>query len=147
MWCRKGVFHHVQSRACGALLRDENILMVRHVHDGPHYWTLPGGGVHKGESPEKTVVREVCEETGLETKVVTTLFDEFYTGHKKYWCFLLAEADLAGNAVSGHDPEQHDVSMAERVLHDVVWFPIRDLKDDCQVSRVIGYLSQVREAT
>lgn len=33
------------------------------------YWTLPGGGIDFGESPEQTVVREVEEETGLVVRV------------------------------------------------------------------------------
>jgi len=33
-------------------------------------WVLPGGGLDPGESPEVGAVREVLEETGLETKIV-----------------------------------------------------------------------------
>ncbi len=32
-------------------------------------WTLPGGGVERGEAPGETVVREVLEETGLTVEV------------------------------------------------------------------------------
>ncbi len=32
---------------------------------GPGDWSLPGGGVHRGEAPELAAIREVEEETGL----------------------------------------------------------------------------------
>jgi len=32
----------------------------------PNHWTLAGGKVEKGESPEKAIVREVREELGLD---------------------------------------------------------------------------------
>lgn len=53
-------------RACGALLRDGKVLMVRHAHEGRCYWILPGGHVEPCESFESAVVREVREETGLD---------------------------------------------------------------------------------
>jgi len=33
------------ARVCGAVIRENQILMVRHQHDGLDYWTLPGGVV------------------------------------------------------------------------------------------------------
>jgi hypothetical protein len=43
-------------RVCAAIVRDDAIL-VRHVHDGEDYWTLPGGGVEAGETLEQAVIR------------------------------------------------------------------------------------------
>lgn len=53
--------------------RDDHVLMVRERvldavsgrHDGPEYWTLPGGGIEPGEYEASALRREVYEEVGL----------------------------------------------------------------------------------
>ncbi|MES2438791.1 MAG: NUDIX domain-containing protein [Verrucomicrobiota bacterium] len=56
-----------------ALIHDSNrILLCRLSKELPRWegcWTLPGGGLDFGESPEQAVVREVEEETGLRVEV------------------------------------------------------------------------------
>lgn len=44
------------------------VLLVRESAESgtPGVWTLPGGGVHHGEHPQRTVAREAVEEAGLE---------------------------------------------------------------------------------
>jgi 8-oxo-dGTP diphosphatase len=52
----------------GAVVHDGRgrLLMIRRGHDpGRGLWSLPGGKVEAGESPEDAVEREVLEETGL----------------------------------------------------------------------------------
>ncbi len=44
------------------------VLLIRR-RDIP-VWVLPGGGIEKNETPEEAACREVCEETGLEVKIV-----------------------------------------------------------------------------
>lgn len=59
--------------AAGAVVRDDQdrLLLVRRGREpGLGRWSLPGGRVQPGESPEQAAVREVEEETGL--RVVVT---------------------------------------------------------------------------
>lgn len=59
--------------AAYALIHDESrILLCRLSKEVPEWagaWTLPGGGLQFGESPDIAVIREVFEETGLMIKV------------------------------------------------------------------------------
>lgn len=44
---------------------DKKILLVKSTYKRFHLWGLPGGSLEYGEHPEKAVIREVLEETGL----------------------------------------------------------------------------------
>ncbi|RSD28791.1 NUDIX domain-containing protein [Mesobacillus subterraneus] len=62
--------------------------MTKHVCPDKTFWTLPGGGLEKGESFEEAVVRAVKEEVGLDVDVVEHLFTGQYPGGEER-CFLV----------------------------------------------------------
>ena len=125
-------------RACAAVINNDRILMVYHKSLARCYWTLPGGGVDKDETPEQAAVREVKEETGLDVIIDKFLFTEDYEFGVSY-CYL---ADLSGDESPslGCDPEEGDLSREKHLLQDVAWLELKDKKDDMQVSKVISIL-------
>jgi ADP-ribose pyrophosphatase YjhB (NUDIX family) len=61
----KGV-HRKRKRGTLLVLSNGNILLV--MDKGHHKWSLPGGGVEKGEKSFKTAIRELREELGLKVQ-------------------------------------------------------------------------------
>ena len=55
----------IRIRAAGILVKDGQILLVRHEKNEKSYWLIPGGGVDFGESVEDALIREYQEEVGL----------------------------------------------------------------------------------
>ncbi|HEV2124751.1 MAG TPA: NUDIX hydrolase [Chloroflexota bacterium] len=127
-------------RVCAAIIRDDAILMVRHVHDGRDYWTLPSGDVEPGETAKAAAVREVWEETCVTAKAIRLLYERKYQSqpgqHVTERCFLLK---LVGNqeAVLGHDPE---LDADSQMLKELAWRSLDHVHDDLQVSKVLAAL-------
>ena len=61
-------------RVAAIVVRDGEILLVRHLKKGKTYWLLPGGGVKFGETLADALVRELKEETNLEVEVGRPVF-------------------------------------------------------------------------
>ncbi len=62
--------------AAYAIATSTDRLLLTKLWDGDvsaGHWTLPGGGMAFGETPEETVLRELHEETGLSGRIVRLL--------------------------------------------------------------------------
>jgi 8-oxo-dGTP diphosphatase len=137
----------VALRVCAAVIRDGAILMVRHVHDGRDYWTLPGGLAEPGETLEQAALRELQEEANLTGRVVRPLYQRAYRSAVFRWsttgydvtehCFLIA-IDDEQHAVLGNDPE---LDAPSQMLVELAWRALDDLREDLQVARVLAVLS------
>lgn len=66
-----GVIQRVRLGAYAWCERDGTVLLTRVSAEGPGggLWTLPGGGLDFGESPEDGAAREVREETGYSVEL------------------------------------------------------------------------------
>ena len=125
-------------RVCGALLREDRILLVRHREAERVYWTLPGGGVEAGETPEAAAVREMLEETGLICRVERSLFDEPYRDGLCR-CYLMREESPV-EAALGLDPEEAHLPEEQRMLVGLEWLELEQMRQDQQVSQVLKHL-------
>lgn len=49
----------------GIVVHEGKVLLMQRWRAGMHYFSIPGGGIEAGETPEQTAVREIAEETTL----------------------------------------------------------------------------------
>lgn len=105
------------SQAAKVVLNHENsILLIRHSF-GPYYWTLPGGGIKKGEDPAIAAVREVKEE--LNINITTPIFlgtTPLSTDYKNCTIFVFS-----------FSPPTQDFRIDEVELVEAKWFSLTEL--------------------
>jgi ADP-ribose pyrophosphatase YjhB (NUDIX family) len=72
------------------ILSGDQLLLIRHTY-GHSAWTLPGGGIKKGETKEEAVKREVKEELGLDIAPEYAGAFTHNVEHKtdKVYCFVV----------------------------------------------------------
>ncbi|MEI6663125.1 MAG: NUDIX hydrolase [Actinomycetes bacterium] len=113
---------HEQS-AGGVVLNGDDVCVivpVRRTANGKRALALPKGHVDKGETIEETALREVLEETGLQTEAVREL------GEVRYWyrrggksidkSVYYFELRVTGGSFDDHDDE----------VEEVRWMPISE---------------------
>lgn len=61
-------------RVTGILIEEDKILLVKQKVNDTRNWTLPGGKLERGETLEQGIIREMLEETGLNTEIVKMLY-------------------------------------------------------------------------
>lgn len=121
-------------RVAAVIVRQGHVLMVRERgrgptgrHDGQEYWTLPGGGISPGETPEEALVREVREEVGLSCRAIRFLYDFPYpSGRTACYAVEVPEAEEPQLGV------ENDVACACPRMVGVDWVALPQLSSDTQ---------------
>ena len=86
------------------LIKGDQVLLVRHTYQP--LWYLPGGGVHKHETLEQALKRELAEEIGAELGMLDLLgvyssFAEYKSDHVViYVCSDFALRQRIGNEIA-----------------------------------------------
>ena len=125
--------------AYAVVVRHDAILLIKHNQS----YSLPGGGVERGELPEKAVLREVAEEAGIKTKNPRLLngMSTFFTWQdmrtrqfEHYQSILLYyAADYVSGVLSTEDHEPNEKALK----FTPTWTPLNEL-DSIRVGSTVN---------
>ena len=95
-----------KNRSVAIVIRDGKILMERlcykNANNGKEFFSVPGGGIEEGETPEQAALRELKEECGLDGTIVKPLAVIYSHGRKEYSFEVAVSEDQ--QAITGYDP-------------------------------------------
>lgn len=96
------------------LQKDDMILIQdRQKKDWPGY-TFPGGKVDAGEDIERSVVREIKEETGLDLKKVSFVnYIEWQIDKKRHLCLLFKACEFDGDLIDTYEGHNAWIRISE----------------------------------
>ncbi|MEY9948353.1 NUDIX domain-containing protein [Kitasatospora sp. GAS1066B] len=89
------------------LRRGDQIVLVQEQRDGQEMWSIPGGGVERGELLGEALIREVREETGLRLTTVGPLAYLVNTTTARYPSTVVLTFDCTDwdGEIAVHDPD------------------------------------------
>ena len=108
----------VSAPAPAAVLDRVEVVLVGFLRDGT--WTLPKGTPAVGETVEETALREVREETGIQTRIVDDLGSIQYSFARRGVRFNKEVRHFLMEAVGG------DVALHDAEYDEARWFAFAD---------------------
>lgn len=116
----------MRQAARAVVINDGRLLVIHRNKYGKEYYTLPGGGIEPGESPEQAVLRELDEETGVNAILDRMVFIE--DPGKPFgpqYVFLCQYQD--GEPRLRHDSEEAMSNAQGKNLYRPMWLSLDDL--------------------
>jgi len=105
------------------LVEEGKILLAKHRRDGKEYWTLPGGGLERGEKIADCLKRELWEEAGLEIEVGEVLLVFDVIEPKRHIVNIVFRARRIGGEL-----RPNNIPVGQRLI-GMEFIPLEQLKD------------------
>ncbi len=116
---------HMSQAARAIIIQGDNILVMRRNKQYGDYFTLVGGRIQDGETPEQGLVREVKEETGLDVTSARLVFiEEHRAPHNEqliFLCEIVPKYEIALQEFS----EEAELNKHDYNIHEPIWVNIR----------------------
>lgn len=119
----------IDIRIAACIVKDNEILMIRHKKGDEKYWLLPGGRVEYGETMIETLKREMIEETGLEISVGKLMFvsEAIPEDNHRHIINMFFEAEIVGG----------EIKLGNEEILDAVEFIDIDKIDEIKIYPII----------
>ena len=115
----------MRNRSMALAVRGDSILLVQLRSEGRTFYSLPGGGIEPGETPEQAAVRELREECCVDGAVVRPLNTVHCMDGSVEHVFLVSVADDQ-TPRTGSDPE---TPANEQIIKDACWRRLDELSE------------------
>ena len=118
----------MRNRSVVFVIRNKKILMERlnYPEEGKDdFYSIPGGGIEDGETPEQAAIRELKEECGLDGTIVRKL-SELYNHNRTEYAFEVKVSDDQ-EPITGYDPEE--AGNENPPLKEVLWLGLDEISE------------------
>lgn len=114
----------MRNRSVVFVIRDKKILMEKLYYGGRYFYSIPGGGIEAGETPEEAAIRELKEDCGLDGVIVKKLAELYNNGRTEY--SFEVHVPETQTAITGYDPEEPKDKQA---IKEVIWMDLNQISE------------------
>ena len=118
----------LRNRSVVFVIRNKKILMEKLSYPSLGdrvFYSIPGGGIEDGETPEQAAIRELKEECGLDGTIVRKL-TELYNNDRTEHVFEVRVPEDQ-EPITGYDPEEAENE--DPPLKEVLWMALDEISE------------------